>query len=264
MPLELLQHALRIKPRIGVVEPGDEAERDDVVLRSINPCPAILFRGERPSHGVNHFARRDAARGDLPEFFHADAVGLRVGVFGKIEFLNELLGKRSARAFGQNDDFGLQIVSGLEVGFLMAFFIDALVVSADANHAIAVVEQFRSSEAGEDGDARLFHLAAQPLHESVQRDHIVAVIAQERRRNRQLELALLGEKVDRFLRDFGIEWSLLFKSGKQFAHRARVEQRAGKAVLPDLASFFEDVDVLFAELRVRVRGIVCVDQLCQP
>ncbi len=34
-------------------------------------------------------------------------------------------------------------------------------------------------------------------------------------------------------------------------------------MLADLARFFEDVDILFAELRVGVRSVVCVDQLRQ-
>ena len=159
MPLELLQHALRIEPRIGVVESRHEAERDDIVFRAINPRAAVFFRGERPAHRVNHFARSDAARGHFPQFFHADAVGLRIGVFRKIEFRDELLGQRSARAFGENHDFGLQIVSRLEVRFLMSFFVDALVVGAHAGDAIAVEEQFRAGESGEDGDAGLFDLA---------------------------------------------------------------------------------------------------------
>ena len=97
------------------------------------------MRGERPAHRVDHFARRDAPRRNFPEFFHAHAVSLRVGVFGEIEFLNELFRQRSARALSENHDLGLQIVSRLEVGFLMTFFVDALVVGADAGHSVAVV-----------------------------------------------------------------------------------------------------------------------------
>ena len=77
----------------------------------------------------------DAAGRNFPQFFHAHAVGLRVGVFREIEFLDELFGQRSARPFGEDDDFGLQIVARLEVGFLLALFVDALVVGADAGDA---------------------------------------------------------------------------------------------------------------------------------
>src|ERR1700734_3764800 len=65
MPLELLQHPLRIEPWIGIVEPGPKPEQNHIVVRPAarrpeNPPPTIFFGGERPPHGVNHFARRDA------------------------------------------------------------------------------------------------------------------------------------------------------------------------------------------------------------
>src|ERR1700724_3716682 len=117
----------------------------------------------------------------------------------------------------------------------MTFFVDAFVVGADTGDPVVVVKKFRSGESGENRDPRLFHFATQPLHKSIQRNYIVAVIAQERRRNRQFELALPGEKVDRFFGDFGIEWSFFFKSGEQFAHGSRIEQRAREAMLSNLA-----------------------------
>ena len=145
----------------------------------------------------------------------------------------------------------------------MAFFVHAFVVGADAGDAVAVVKKFGAGESGEDGDAGFFDLAAQPLHEAIQRDDVVAMVAQRRRSDGQLELALLGEKVDGFFRDFGVERGFFLESGKQFAHGSRVEQRAGEAVLADLAGFFENVDVFFAELRVGMRGVMCVDKLRQ-
>ena len=54
------------------------------------------------------------------------------------------------------------------------------------------------------------------------------------------------------------------KSGKQFAHGARIEQRAGEAVLADLARLFEDVNIFFAELRVGILRIVLIDELREP
>ena len=87
MPLELLQHALRIETRVGIVEPGDEAERDHIVLAAVNPGAAVFLRGQRPAHGVNHFAGSDAAGGNFPQFLYALAVGLRVAISVEIETL---------------------------------------------------------------------------------------------------------------------------------------------------------------------------------
>ena len=87
------------------------------------------------------------------------------------------------------------------------------------------------------------------------------MIAQRRRRDRELELTLLGEEVNRLLRDFGIERRFLFESRKQFAHGTGIEQRAGKTVLADLASLLQHIDIFFAELGVRMLGIVLIDKL---
>ncbi len=77
----------------------------------------------------------------------------------------------------------------------------------------------------------------------------------------QLELAFLGEKVDRLFRHFGIERRVLLEIRQQFGNRARIEQRTRQAVLSHLARLLKHVDIFFAELRVGMGGIVRVDQL---
>ena len=204
---------------------------------------------------------RDAAGRNFPEFLYADAIGLRVGVLGEIEFLNQLLGERSARAFSENDDLGLQVIARLEVRFRMSFFVDALVVSANAGDAVALEKQFRSGESGEDRDAGFFDLASKPLHELVQRDDVVAVIAKERWRDGKLELRFFCEEVDAFLDHLRVERSFFFEIGQKFCNRTGIEQSSREAVLSDLAGFLEDVDIFFAELRVGMRRVVRVDEL---
>ena len=86
MLFEILQHALRVEARVGIVEAGDEAERDHVVFAAVNPRAAVFLGGKRPAHGVDDFAGCDAARREFPEFFHADAIGLRVGVCARSNF----------------------------------------------------------------------------------------------------------------------------------------------------------------------------------
>jgi len=49
MLLEFLQDVLRIEPWIGVVEPGNKSQRNDVVLASVDPSAAVFFRGQRPT-----------------------------------------------------------------------------------------------------------------------------------------------------------------------------------------------------------------------
>src|SRR5580700_5795096 len=107
MLLEILQHVLRIETWVGIIEAGHEAERHDVVPSAIDPRAAILFCRQRPTQRVDDFAGGDAARRDFPQFFYALAVCLRIAVFGKIEFRDQLLGQRPAWAFRQNHHFGL-------------------------------------------------------------------------------------------------------------------------------------------------------------
>src|SRR5882762_10334253 len=120
--------------------------------------------------------------------------------------------------------------------------VDAFVVGADAGHTLAVEQQFRSREAGEDCDSGLLYLPAQPLHELIQRDDVVAMIAQRWRSDGEFELALGRQKVDSFFGALRIDRGFLLETGKQLTHGARVEQGAGKAVLANLTGLFKDVD----------------------
>ncbi len=64
--------------------------------------------------------------------------------------------------------------------------------------------------------------------------------------------------------DLGVERSFTFESRQQFFHGARIEERAGKAMLSGLARFFEHVDILFAEQSFGMARVVIVDQLRKP
>ena len=209
-----------------VVESGHEAERDDVVLRAVNPRAAILIEGQRVAHGVDHFARSDAPRRQLPQFLNADTVGLWIAFAVELEAPDELLGQRAARAFGKDHDLRLQIVARLEVRFLLADLVYTFVVGAHAAHASGLEEQLRACKAGEHRNAGFFHFSAQPLYKLIDRDHVVAVIAHGRRRNRELELAGAGQVIDGLLDHGGVERRFLLEVRQQLAHGARVKQRS--------------------------------------
>src|SRR5579872_2631357 len=105
MLLEGLQNMLWINAWVFVIEASDEAKRNNVIFAPVNPCPAVLMRGQRPAHGVNDFARSDTARRNFPQFLYPNAISLRVRILFEIEFLNELFGQRSTRPLGENHDF---------------------------------------------------------------------------------------------------------------------------------------------------------------
>src|SRR5215469_4258958 len=263
MPLELLQHSLRIEARIGVVQAGYKPQRDHVVLAAVNPCAAVFTRSQRPAQAVDHLAGSDLAERQFPELLDALTVGLRVAVFGEVKFVDELLGERPARPFRENDDLRLKIVTWLEIRLRLILLVESLVVSANPRDPVAVEQQFGTGKAGEHGDSGLLDFAAQPLHKTVERNDVIAMIAQRWRSNREFEVALLGEEVNAFLRNRGIEWRFLFKVGKQLAHRTRIEQCAREAVLTNFAGLLEDVNVFFAELSIGIAGVVLVDELCK-
>ncbi len=72
------------------------------------------------------------------------------------------------------------------------------------------------------------------------------------------------QEVNGFLVDLGVERRFAFESRQKLFHGARIEQRAGKAVLSGLARFFKHVDIFFAELGFGMARVVIVDQLRKP
>ncbi len=126
--------------------------------------------------------------------------------------------------------------------------VDTFVVGTNTAHPFAVVEQLGAGESSEHSDPGFFQLAAHPFHKTVERDHVIAVIAQWRRRDRKFESSFLGEEINRFLADGSVERGFLLKTWQQLAHGARIEQSAGKAVLANFASLFQNVNIFFAEL----------------
>ena len=170
--------------------------------------------------------------------FTPTAVGLRVGVLREIEFLDELFGQRSARALGENDDLCLQVIAGLEIRLLVSFFVDALIVGADSGHTVAIEEQFGAGESSENRNAGLFDFAAKPLHKPVQRDDVVAMVAQEGRRDGELEFRFFGEESRPLLSRPRRRAELLSRSPGSSSRMARGSSSAptGSAVRPRVPS----------------------------
>src|SRR5579871_3232461 len=158
---------------IRILQAGHIAHGNQVVFGTIDPRSAKLLRGQGPAQRENDLSFADAPGGNLPQLFHADAINLGIAVLVEIQFGDKLLGERSAGAFGKNRNLGFQIVSWLEIRFLLVALVNALVVGANAQHPIPFKEQFRSGKSREHGDAGLLYLFAKPLYKAVDRDHIV-------------------------------------------------------------------------------------------
>src|SRR5579885_3196703 len=270
MLFEGLEGVVRIGARVFIVEAGDVADGNLRIADAVNPRAAVFFCGQRPAESVDYLAFLDASCWDSPQLVHSQTVGLRVfGIF-QTKALDQLFGAVAAWAFGEDGDFGAQVISRLKVCFGLALLVHAFVIGAHASYArqlrigaVAGKQKLGSCESGKDGDACFFYLLAHPLDELVQRDDIVAVVAQRRRNDGQLTGLVFAEEIDGLLQDLGIERRFLFESRKKLPHGARVEQSSGEAVLADFAGLFEHVDVVFGKLRIGMAGVMLVYQLSQ-
>ena len=94
------------------------------------------------------------------------------------------------------------------------------VAGPHANDLRAVGQHRLAREAGEEIDAGGLDLLGQPLGELVERDDVVAVVAERRRRNRQPNLPSRREVVDVVLVHLGFERrALRLEVGNELAER---------------------------------------------
>src|SRR5450755_2129881 len=105
-----------------------------------------------------------------------------------------MLGEGAASAFGEDGDFGAEFVAGGEVGFGLAVFVDAFVLGDDAGDSFAFVNERGAAELGEKIYAGGFDETAQPFHNFVEGDDVVAFIFKGRGRERETEGRILGEE----------------------------------------------------------------------
>ena len=105
------------------------------------------------------------------------------------------------------------------------------IAGADAGHARALEQHLLAGEPHEQIDPGGLDLPGQPLDELAERDDVVAVIAERRRRDRQPELAAGRQVVDAVGADLaGQRRALGDEVGDQFGQRGRIEQGPGQGV----------------------------------
>ncbi len=197
---------------------------------------------------------RDAPRGvtvvrQLPEFLDAEAVDLRLAPFVQPEPLCQHFGQRTARAFAEHCDLRPQVNAGLEVGLRLPFFVYALVARAHANYAVLfVVKHLRARKLREDVDARLLTLLAKPGRQAIQRDYVITVVLERRRRQGRLDGARLRQVQKIIFVDGRFERrALLHKIRHQLLQRARVHDCARQKVRADVSAFFNHADFYLAQ-----------------
>ena len=132
--------------RVGIVEAGNEAERDDVVLRAVNPAAAVLLSRERIAHGVDDFACCDASGGDFPQLFHANAVDLRIAPLIESKCPTSCLVREPRVPSASTMTLALRSYPGSKLDFFWPLLVHAFVVGANADDVIAFDKQLDARE----------------------------------------------------------------------------------------------------------------------
>src|SRR5438034_5071238 len=116
MRLPGLKRGVGIELRVSVFESDNQADRDAIVGKGVNPAPAVHARGNGPAERVRDVAGLEASGLNGPELLDADTVGLRIDI---VELFcgDEFLGERATRAFGKDGDFSAKFISGSKVVF---------------------------------------------------------------------------------------------------------------------------------------------------
>ena len=195
--LELLQHVVDREARVGVVEPDHEADRDAVRLalavHRVDPRAAELLvlrlRAQRPAERVDHAVERLV---DLPDLLDAERPDLRVGA-GEAQGLHRRAGQVAPAALGEHGRLRDDVRAGLEVRLLAALLVAALVAGAHADDRVVLDQQLRADGLGEHVGARLLRLVGEPAVELRDRDDVVAVVAERRRRRLERDRPLAVE-----------------------------------------------------------------------
>jgi hypothetical protein len=158
---------------------------------------------------VHDGAGGQTVRGNLPQLLDANGIELRRAAGVERQATDDRLRQVATDAVGENRHLRTNVDARLEGRFALAVFSNPAIAGADAGHSIAVVEHVDTREPGEDVDALALDKPAQPLHETIERNDVVAVVSQRRRNDRKRQLARAGEEVDVVVMDGGRKRSAL-------------------------------------------------------
>ncbi|EOC55234.1 hypothetical protein NM271_2155 [Neisseria meningitidis NM271] len=114
MGFETLELFKRRQIRILIVQTDHEADGDFVVVEMVNKRAAVGFAVQRPACAVHHQTGLMLFGRHFPNFFHAQAVSLRLAVLVEFEAFDDLFGKRTSAALGKQGLPCPKLHAGLE------------------------------------------------------------------------------------------------------------------------------------------------------
>ncbi len=118
----------------------------------------------------------------LPDLLDAELPDLRLASLAEVELPDRGAGEVPPAALGEHGGLGLDVGAGLEVAERLAVLAAALVAGAHADDAAVLHDQLRRGGLGEDVGAGLLGLALLEARERRDRDDLVAVVLERRRR----------------------------------------------------------------------------------
>ena len=235
--LEALEFHVGEQVGVFVVQVDDKADIDLIVIKVIDERSAASILAQRPAHRVRDGAGLVLGGIDFPDFFHAKAVFLRLGILRKVVFRDDLLGQRPAHAFGQEDVFAQQFHPRLVARTFAAVGVAAKFTSNDTGHAAVVApDQFGTRHAGEDFDAKRLCLFGHPAADVAHRHDIVAVVVHQRRHGevRHADFARFAQQIEVvFFHGHGDRRAAFFPVGHQAIKAAGVQHGAGQDMRAD-------------------------------
>ena len=194
--LEQLEQVVRRRRRVRVLEVDDEADRDEVlarllVLHRVDPRAADLAVLRRELQRPRPDRVDDAVErlGDLPDLLDAELPHLGLAALGEVELADRGAGQVAPAALGEHGGLRLDVRARLEVAERLAVLAAALVAGAHADDAAVLDDELRRRGLGEDVRAALLGLRLLVAGQRRDRDDLVAVVL-ERRRRRDAELRL--------------------------------------------------------------------------
>ena len=196
---------------------------------------------------------------DLPQLLQPDAELLRLAVSCEIEFRDDQLGERAARALREQRVLGAQLHAARERVLVLAVLPDAHVAGRDADDFAALaIEHFGGREARIDLDAEPFRLRREPAAHIAERHDEVAVVRHQRRHHeiRQAQAARRPEPVEAVVGHRRLDRRVFAAPfGQQPVEPDRIDHRAGEDMRADLGALLHhDHGELGVELLQPDRG----------
>jgi len=180
---------------------------------------------------------------NIPQLLDANGKLRRLGVGADLQLTIELLGEVAAHAVGEDRDLRHDVGAGLEGTFRLAVLADAAIAGADTDDASFLDQHVLPREAPEHVDAFGFHLIGEPLRKHAQRDDVVAVVLERRRRDRQAEPSAFGQEIDVVVVDRRAERRFpRLEIGNEILERRGIEEGTRELMDAGLAALFDHCD----------------------